>query len=410
MIDIKVPTVGESINEVTLVKWLKKDGEWVDRDELLCELESEKATFELNAEQAGVLKIVAQEGATLNIGDLACQIDETAPRPEGAAPKAEAKQAEKKEAQPAAPKEEAKPAPATIPSDVKATPVAKSIMADKQVKPADVKGTGSLGRIMKHDVLEALSHPGRKGGAEAFSRNDRREKMSNLRKTVSRRLVEAKNTTAMLTTFNEVDMSRIMEIRTKYKETFKEAHGVNLGFMSFFTKACCIALQEWQAVNAYIDGDEIIYHDYCDISIAVSAPKGLVVPVIRNAESLSMAEIESKVMELAKKARENKLSMEEMTGGTFTITNGGVFGSLMSTPIINIPQSAILGMHKIQERPMVVNGKIEARPMMYVALSYDHRIIDGRESVSFLVRVKELLENPELLLIGKDPVQALLEV
>jgi 2-oxoglutarate dehydrogenase E2 component (dihydrolipoamide succinyltransferase) len=234
--------------------------------------------------------------------------------------------------------------------------------------------------------------------------------MSNLRKTVSRRLVEAKNTTAMLTTFNEVDMSRIMEIRAKYKDSFKEAHGVNLGFMSFFTKACCIALQEWPAVNAYIDGEEIVYHEYCDISIAVSAPKGLVVPVIRNAESLSMNEIEGKVVELAKKARENKLSMDEMTGGTFTITNGGVFGSLMSTPIINIPQSAILGMHKIQERPMVVNGKIEARPMMYLALSYDHRIIDGRESVSFLVRVKELLENPELLLIGRDPVQALLEI
>jgi 2-oxoglutarate dehydrogenase E2 component (dihydrolipoamide succinyltransferase) len=267
-----------------------------------------------------------------------------------------------------------------------------------------------MGRILKHDVLEALSSPGKKGGADAFSRNDRKEKMSNLRRTVSRRLVEAKNTTAMLTTFNEVDMGRIMEIRTKYKETFKEAHGVNLGFMSFFAKACCIALQEWPAVNAYIDGEEIVYHDYCDISIAVSAPKGLVVPVIRNAESLSMAEIEGKVVEVAKKARENKLSIEEMTGGTFTITNGGVFGSLMSTPIINIPQSAILGMHKIQERPMVVNGKIEARPMMYLALSYDHRIIDGRESVSFLVRVKELLENPELLLIGKDPVQALLEV
>ena len=409
MIDIKVPTVGESINEVTLVKWLKKDGDWVDRDELLCELESEKATFELNAEQAGILKIVAQEGATLNIGDLACQIDDKAARPESAPEKKEEKKAEPKKAdsKPAAKAEAPAAAPA---SDVKATPVAKSIMADKQVSPAQVKGSGSMGRIMKHDVLEALANPGRKGGSEAFSRNARREKMSNLRKTVSRRLVEAKNTTAMLTTFNEVDMGRIMEIRTKYKETFKEAHGVNLGFMSFFTKACCIALQEWQAVNAYIDGEELVYHDYCDISIAVSAPKGLVVPVIRNAESLSMAQIEATVMELAKKARENKLSMEEMTGGTFTITNGGVFGSLMSTPIINIPQSAILGMHKIQERPMVVNGKIEARPMMYIALSYDHRIIDGRESVSFLVRVKELLENPELLLIGKDPVQALLEV
>jgi 2-oxoglutarate dehydrogenase E2 component (dihydrolipoamide succinyltransferase) len=234
--------------------------------------------------------------------------------------------------------------------------------------------------------------------------------MSNLRKTVSRRLVEAKNTTAMLTTFNEVDMSRIMELRTKNKEPFNKKHGVNLGFMSFFTKAVCFALQEWPAVNAYIDGDSIVYHDYCDISIAVSAPKGLVVPVIRNAESLSMAEIEKKVVELATKAKENKLTMEEMQGGTFTITNGGVFGSLMSTPIINIPQSAILGMHKIQERPIAVNGQVVVKPMMYLAVSYDHRIIDGRESVSFLVRVKELLENPELLLFGKDPLKALLEL
>jgi 2-oxoglutarate dehydrogenase E2 component (dihydrolipoamide succinyltransferase) len=283
-------------------------------------------------------------------------------------------------------------------------------MADKQVKPADVKGSGTMGRIMKNDVLEVLAHPGRKGGAEAFTREEKREKMSNLRKTVSRRLVEAKNTTAMLTTFNEVDMTRIMEIRKQYKDVFKENHGVNLGFMSFFTKACCIALQEWPAVNAYIDGENLVYHEYCDISIAVSAPKGLVVPVIRNAESLSMAEIESKVGELAKKARENKLTIDEMTGGTFTITNGGVFGSLMSTPIINIPQSAILGMHKIQDRPMAVNGKVEIRPMMYIALSYDHRIIDGRESVSFLVRVKELLEQPELILFGKDPMKALLEI
>lgn len=408
MIEIKVPTVGESISEVTLVKWLKKEGDYVERDELLCELESEKATFELNAEQAGVLHIVAQEGATLNIGDLACKIDETAARPEGAAapaPKAEEKPAAKAAAAPAPKAEAAKPATQT---DVKATPVANAIMADKQVKATDIKGTGSMGRILKQDVLDALASPGRKGGAAAFSREVKREKMSNLRKTVSRRLVEAKNTTAMLTTFNEVDMTRIMEIRKVYKDKFKESHGVNLGFMSFFTKACCIALNEWPSVNAYIDGEEIVKHDFCDISIAVSAPKGLVVPVIRNAESLSMAEIEAKVVELATKARDNKLSMEEMTGGTFTITNGGVFGSLMSTPIINIPQSAILGMHKIQERPMVVNGKIEVRPMMYVALSYDHRIIDGRESVSFLVRVKELLENPELLLIGQDPVKALL--
>ncbi|HEV3252010.1 MAG TPA: dihydrolipoyllysine-residue succinyltransferase, partial [Puia sp.] len=243
-----------------------------------------------------------------------------------------------------------------------------------------------------------------------FSRDERREKMSNLRKTVSRRLVEAKNTTAMLTTFNEVDMSNIMALRSKYKEKFKEKHGVNLGFMSFFTKACCFGLQEWPAVNAYIDGDEIVYHEFCDISIAVSAPKGLVVPVIRNAESLSMSGIEKKVVELATKAKDNKLSMEEMQGGTFTITNGGVFGSLMSTPIINIPQSAILGMHKIEERPVVINGQIVVRPMMYLAVSYDHRIIDGRESVSFLVRVKELLENPDQLLFGKDPVKTLLEV
>ncbi len=414
MIDIKVPTVGESISEVTLVKWLKKEGDYVNRDEVLCELESEKATFELNAEQAGLLHIKAQEGATLNIGDLACSIDETAAKPEGAdkpapaaAPKTEAPKTE-------APKKEEKPGAADTPktpqADVKATPVAQAIMSDKQVTPADVKGTGTKGRIMKQDVLEAIAHPGRKGGDTANTREERRDKMSNLRKTVARRLVEAKNSTAMLTTFNEVDMTRIMDIRKQYKDSFKESHGVNLGFMSFFAKACCIALQEWPAVNAYIDGDAIVYHDYCDISIAVSAPKGLVVPVIRNAESMSMADIENKVVELAKKARDNKLSPDEMAGGTFTITNGGVFGSLMSTPIINIPQSAILGMHKIQDRPVAINGKVEIRPMMYLAVSYDHRIIDGRESVGFLVRVKELLESPELMLFGKDPVKTLLEI
>jgi 2-oxoglutarate dehydrogenase E2 component (dihydrolipoamide succinyltransferase) len=412
MIEIKVPTVGESINEVTLVKWLKKEGDYVNRDELICELESEKATFELNAEQAGILHHVAQENAVLNIGDVACTIDETAPKPEGAAtPQAAAAEPKPEQTIPAV---QAAPihvlAGQQAASDVKATPVAQAIMSDKQVKPTDVKGTGSMGRILKQDVLEALTNPGRKSGMEAFSREDRRERMSNLRKTVSRRLVEAKNSTAMLTTFNEVDMTRIMEIRKQYKDNFKEIHGVNLGFMSFFTKAVCIALQEWPAVNAYISGDELVYHEYCDISIAVSAPKGLVVPVIRNAESLSMAGIEQKVVELAKKARDNKLTPDEMTGGTFTITNGGVFGSLMSTPIINIPQSAILGMHKIQDRPVAINGKVEIRPMMYLAVSYDHRIIDGRESVSFLVRVKELLENPDLLIFGKDPVKALLEL
>lgn len=405
MIEIKVPTVGESINEVTLLKWTKKDGEWVERDEVIAELESEKATFEVNAEQAGILTTVGKEGDTLNIGDVLAKIDETAAKPESAAAPA--------------PKEAAVPAPVkneapvtAVSNDIKATPVASAIIADKKVDPSNIKPTGAGGKIVKHDVLEALANPGKKAfaGGELYSRNVRQEKMSNLRKTISKRLVEAKNTTAMLTTFNEVDMTRIMEVRKQYKDKFKELHGVNLGFMSFFAKACAIALGEWPSVNAYIDGDQLVYHDYADISIAVSTPRGLTVPVMRNVESLSMADIEKKVVELAGKARDSKLTAEELQGGTFTITNGGVFGSLMSTPIINIPQSAILGMHKIQERPMAINGQVLVRPMMYVALSYDHRIIDGRESVSFLVRVKELLENPELLLFGKDPVKTLLEV
>ena len=412
MIDIKVPTVGESINEVTLVKWLKNDGDYVERDEVIAELESEKATFEVNAEKAGVLKTVGKEGDTLNIGDVLAQIDETVAKPERSS-KSTVQSSKPEEA----PKKE-EPKPQTQPhttvivpsKDIKATPVASAIIADKKVDPKSIQPSGYNGKILKEDVLEALSHPGMKPGTQAFTREEKKEKMSNLRKTVSRRLVEAKNTTAMLTTFNEIDMSRIMAIRAANKDKFKEKHGVNLGFMSFFTKAVCFALQEWPAVNAYIDGDSIVYHQYCDISIAVSAPKGLVVPVIRNSESLSMADIERKVVELATKARDNKLSLEEMQGGTFTITNGGVFGSLLSTPIINIPQSAILGMHKIEERPVVVDKQIVIRPMMYLALSYDHRIIDGRESVSFLVRVKELLENPELLLFGKDPVKTLLEL
>ncbi len=407
MIDIKVPPVGESINEVTLIKWIKPDGSWVERDEVICELESEKATFELNAEQAGTLNYVATEGDNLQIGDLVCRIDEKAERPASAEIK---------------PVEVPKPASPVVTApdlfqqakapaeEIKATPVASQMIAEKHVDVSGIKGSGPMGRITKLDVLAALEKPGVPVGTVLNNRNDKRDKMSNLRKTISRRLVEAKNSTAMLTTFNEVDMSAVMEVRTKYKDKFKEAHGVNLGFMSFFTKACTIALQEWKAVNAYIDGEEIVYHDYCDVSIAVSAPKGLVVPVIRNAESMSMAEIEAKVLELAGKARENKLSVEEMTGGTFTITNGGVFGSLLSTPIINIPQSAILGMHKIQERPVAINGQVVIRPMMYVALSYDHRIIDGRESVGFLVRVKELLENPMLLLAAKDPAALLLGI
>jgi 2-oxoglutarate dehydrogenase E2 component (dihydrolipoamide succinyltransferase) len=397
-----------------LLKWTKKDGEYVDRDEVIAELESEKATFEVNAEKAGVLKTAAQEGDTLKIGDLLASIDEAAAKPEGKKSEAKAVTASSNgsEAKPATSNQQpATTAPVTsVPNDVKATPVASAIIADKKVDPKTVTPSGFQGKILKDDVLAALSNPGKKAfsGAELFTRNVRTEKMSNLRKTISRRLVEAKNTTAMLTTFNEVDMSSIMEIRNKHKDKFKEIHGVGLGFMSFFAKACSVALAEWPSVNAYIDGDQLIYHDYADISIAVSTPRGLTVPVMRNVESMSMADVEKKVVELAGKARDSKLTADELTGGTFTITNGGVFGSLMSTPIINIPQSAILGMHKIQERPMAINGQVVIKPMMYLALSYDHRIIDGRESVSFLVRVKELLENPEQLLIGKDPVKTLL--
>jgi 2-oxoglutarate dehydrogenase E2 component (dihydrolipoamide succinyltransferase) len=417
-IEIKVPSVGESINEVTLIKWIKKDGEWVDRDEIIAELESEKATFEINAEKAGILHTVAKENDTLKIGDIACTIDDAAQKPASTGV-ADKKNVKAEEAKPSSKEstdtkpaiaEEKKEEAISPKKDVKASPIAAAILADKKVDVNKVTPTGSNGRIMKHDVMEALSNPGRAIGKELFNRNEKVERMSNLRRTISRRLVEAKNTTAMLTTFNEVDMSAIMELRTKYKEVFKKHHEVNLGFMSFFTKACCFALQEWPAVNAGIDGDNIVYHDFCDISIAVSSPKGLVVPVIRNAESLSMADIEKEVVQLATKAKESKLTIEEMTGGTFTITNGGIFGSLMSTPIINIPQSAILGMHNIVERPVAVKGQVVIRPMMYLAVSYDHRIIDGRESVSFLVRVKEMLENPAQLLFGKDPVKALLEL
>jgi 2-oxoglutarate dehydrogenase E2 component (dihydrolipoamide succinyltransferase) len=422
MIEIKVPTVGESISEVTLLKWVKKDGEYIERDEVIAELESEKATFEVNAEQGGTLKIVAKEGDTLQIGSVLAQIDETAEKPEARTQEAVS---EKKEAagntQQAAGKPDASEqvtapisaaAVAGVSNDIKATPVAAAIIADKKVDPKNITPSGANSKILKNDVLEALNNPGKKAfeGQELFSRNVRTEKMSNLRKTISRRLVEAKNTTAMLTTFNEVDMGKIMDLRKQYKDAFNKAHGVNLGFMSFFAKACAIALQEWPSVNAYIDGDSLVFHDYADISIAVSTPRGLTVPVMRNVESLSMADIEKKVIELAGKARDSKLTADDLQGGTFTITNGGVFGSIMSTPIINIPQSAILGMHKIQERPMAINGQVVVRPMMYLALSYDHRIIDGRESVSFLVRVKELLENPEQLLIGKDPVKTLLEL
>jgi 2-oxoglutarate dehydrogenase E2 component (dihydrolipoamide succinyltransferase) len=404
MIEIKIPSIGESISEVTLLKWTQPEGAWVERDQVIAELESEKATFEVNAEQAGTLQQLAKEGDSLRIGDIVAKIDETAARP------AEVPVTEKTEAPATAPA--TPPAAPSTSSAPKATPVASAIIANTQVDVAAIKPTGVHGKIVKQDVLDVLKSPGTKAfeGAELMSRNLRPEKMSNLRKTISRRLVEAKNSTAMLTTFNEVDMTKIMAIRKDYKDKFKELHGVNLGFMSFFAKACAVALSEWPTVNASIDGDQIIYHDYADISIAVSTPRGLTVPVVRNVESLSMADLERKVVELAGKARDSKLTAEELQGGTFTITNGGVFGSLMSTPIINIPQSAILGMHKIQDRPMAVNGQIVILPMMYLALSYDHRTIDGRESVGFLVRVKELLENPSWLLIGKDPVKSLLEL
>ena len=418
MINIKVPSVGESISEVTLLKWTKKEGEYVERDEVIAELESEKATFEVNAEQAGTLKRKATEGDTILIGAVLAEIDEKAEKPAVVAtsdvqPPAAGTVSTITASLPSRPvvSSSQPPVVTTLP-DIKATPVANAIISGNKVDPSSIVASGYGGKIVKHDVLDAIAHPGKRAfiGDELFTRNVRKEKMSNLRKTISRRLVESKNTTAMLTTFNEVDMSRIMDIRKANKEKFKEKHGVNLGFMSFFTKACAIALSEWPTVNAYIDGEEILYHDYADISIAVSTPRGLTVPVIRNVESLSMAEIEKKVVEVATKARDSKLTAEELQGGTFTITNGGVFGSMMSTPIINIPQSAILGMHKIQDRPMAIKGKVEIRPMMYVALSYDHRIVDGRESVSFLVRVKDLLENPELLLLGKDPIKVLLEM
>ena len=407
MISIKVPTVGESITEVTLLKWTKAEGAWVDRDEVIAELESEKATFEVNAEQAGVLFHKANEGDSILIGAILADIDETAAKPAASTAAEENVNVNTTAAA------SVSQAPVTaVPNNIKATPVAAAIIADKKIDTTQIKASGYAGKITKVDVLDALNNPGKIqfAGQELFSRNVRPEKMSNLRKTISRRLVEAKNTTAMLTTFNEVDMTAIMQIRKEFKDKFKEAHGVNLGFMSFFAKACAIALSEWPTVNAFIDGDQLLYHDYADISIAVSTPRGLTVPVIRNVESLSMAEIEKSVVVLAGKARDSKLTTEDLTGGTFTITNGGVFGSLMSTPIINIPQSAILGMHKIQDRPMAVNGEVKILPMMYLALSYDHRIIDGRESVGFLVRVKALLENPSLLLIGKDPVASLLEL
>lgn len=406
-LEIKVPPVGESITEVVLSRWVKNDGDFVEMDEIIAELESDKATFELTAEQSGTLKVVASEGDTLEIGAVVCTIEAGGAAPaketKEEAPKAEAPVADKAAA-PVAEKESKDSYASGTPS-----PAAGKILAEKGIDAANVKGTGVDGRITKEDANNAQAgKPAAK--AEALkaaapapvvgSRNERAEKMSPLRKTVAKRLVAVKNETAMLTTFNEVNMKPIMDLRAKYKDQFKEKHGVGLGFMSFFTKAVCEAAKDFPAVNARIDGDQIIYNDFVDVSIAVSAPKGLVVPIIRNAESMSLAQIEKTVIELATKARDSKLTIEEMTGGTFTITNGGVFGSMMSTPIINAPQSAILGMHNIIERPIAENKEVVIRPMMYIALSYDHRIIDGRESVGFLVRVKQLLEDPARLLLG----------
>lgn len=395
--EMKVPAVGESITEVTISTWLKKDGDTVALDEIIAEVESDKATFELPAEANGILRIVAKEKETLPIGGLICRIEVTeggvaATKPKTEAPKEEAKSTDKSYA-------------AGHPS-----PAAAKILDEKGIKTAEVNGSGVGGRITKEDADKAQAksktEPAKTPAAtppviaSGGSRDKRSEKMTSLRKTIAKRLVSVKNETAMLTTFNEVDMKPLMDLRSKYKDKFKEKYGVGLGFMSFFTKAVCIALKEWPAVNAQINGDEIIYHNYCDVSIAVSTPKGLVVPVIRNAESLTFDQIEAEVVRLATRGRDGKLSIDEMQGGTFSITNGGVFGSMMSTPILNPPQSAILGMHNIVERPVVKDGQIVIRPIMYLALSYDHRIVDGRESVSFLVRVKELLEDPSRLILG----------
>jgi 2-oxoglutarate dehydrogenase E2 component (dihydrolipoamide succinyltransferase) len=398
--EMKVPTVGESITEVTISTWLKKDGDFVTLDEIIAEVESDKATFELPAEATGILRIVAKEKQTLPIGGLICKIEITDSAAQSAA-------------SPATQKAEASVTPDKSYAAGHPSPAAAKILSEKGISSSEVPGTGVGGRITKDDAQKVQSQPSKPAEGKApaqpaappviasgGSRNVRSEKMTSLRRTIAKRLVAVKNETAMLTTFNEVDMKPVMDLRSKYKDQFKEKYGVGLGFMSFFTKAVCAALKEFPAVNASVNGDEIVYHDYCDISIAVSTPRGLVVPVIRNAESLTFNQIEGEVVRLATKGRDGKLSIEEMTGGTFSITNGGVFGSMLSTPILNPPQSAILGMHNIVERPVVKGGEVVVRPVMYLALSYDHRVVDGRESVSFLVRVKEMLEDPGRLILG----------
>ncbi|MBL7983555.1 MAG: 2-oxoglutarate dehydrogenase complex dihydrolipoyllysine-residue succinyltransferase [Flavobacteriales bacterium] len=411
IVDIKVPSPGESISEVRIAQWLVKDGDVVSKDQVIAEIDSDKATLELSAESAGQVKLLATADQTVNVGDVVARIDTSVAAP--AATKAPAPAKEEKKAA-SAPAASAQPAAAQPAADNRSvTPVAKAMLDEKGVSADKVKGSGPNGRITKSDVAAYVAG-GVDAGAIAMNgwggkRDQSRVKMTTLRKKVAERLVAVKNQTAMLTTFNEVDMSAVMAMRDKYKDKFKEQKGVNLGFMSFFTKAVTEALRQFPAVNAQIDGEEMVMHDYADVGIAVSSPKGLMVPVIRNAEKMSLAEIEAKIKELAVKARDGKLSLEEMSGGTFTITNGGVFGSMLSTPILNPPQSAILGMHNIVERPVAVHGEVRIRPIMYVALSYDHRIIDGKESVSFLMAVKQMIEDPTKMVFGgKDPGEVLL--
>lgn len=412
IIEMKMPSPGESITEVEVAQLLVENGDVVELDQPIAEIDSDKATLELNAEAAGKIEFLVGEGDTVEIGQVVCKIDTSVKPEKKAEPAAPEEAPEPKSEKETSPVDKGESKAKVDTSSAKATPVAKAMMGEKGVNPSNVSGSGEGGKILKKDVEFYLAG-GFNTAAELSgwggSREVKREKMSSLRRKIAERLVSVKNETAMLTTFNEVDMSYVMDLRKKYKEAFKEKHGVNLGFMSFFTKAVTEALNAYPAVNAYIDGQEMVFHDYADIGIAVSSPKGLMVPVLRNAEQLALHEIESGIKALAIKARDGKLSIDEMTGGTFTITNGGVFGSMLSTPIINPPQSAILGMHNIVERPIAVNGKVEIRPIMYVALSYDHRIIDGKESVSFLYKVKEMIENPAWMLFGgKEPEQVLL--
>ena len=412
MLEMKVPSPGESISEVEIAEWLVETGDWVEKDQAIAEVDSDKATLELPAEESGIITLKAEEGDTVAVGAVVCLIDTKAERPAGSsAPKEEPKKEEKKEEAAAPnpnPVNAETPAKETYAKDVPSVS-AKKLMDENGI--SKVTGTGKDGRVMKQDVIAAMSAGFATDNVSGWggTRDKERVKMSMLRRKVAERLVSVKNETAMLTTFNEVDMKPIMDIRNKYKMKFKEQLGTSLGFMSFFTKAVTEALNHYPAVNGMIDGKEMVLHNYADIGIAVSSPKGLMVPIVRNAETMSLAEIEAEIKRLAIKARDGKISIDEMQGGTFTITNGGVFGSMLSTPIINPPQSAILVMHNIVERAVVVDGEIVVRPIMYVALSYDHRIIDGKESVGFLVKVKEMLENPERMLFGaKDPVEVLL--